>query len=69
MGDEFSFSVQSLMNRLVFRCAYASCEVWMNPHQGVVFWFSFGNFIFSLDTNARAFPVMMYRLLCANSRQ
>jgi hypothetical protein len=52
---EFSFSVQSLMNRLVFRCL---CFVGGlgEPTSGG-FWFSLGTYIFSLDTNARAFPM------------
>lgn len=66
----FSFSVQSLMISSRLLVLMLRDEVLGEPTSGGDFWFSFGNFIFSLDTNARAFPVfMMYRLLCANSRQ
>jgi hypothetical protein len=54
----FSFSVQSLMNRLVFWCAYASCEVLDEAHiRGWFLGFLLGTLSSALDTNARAFPV------------
>jgi len=45
------------MNRLVFWCAYASCEDLDEPTSGVVSCFLLGTLSSALDTNARAFPV------------
>jgi hypothetical protein len=71
MVMSFSFSVQSLMNSsrlsvvLMLRVRF-----WMSPHQRGGFWFSFGNFIFSFRHQRSCLSrFMMYRLLCANSRQ
>ena len=58
-GDEV-FLFGTVVDEFVssFGCAYASCEVWMNPHQGVGFsGFLLGTLSSALDTNARAFPV------------
>ena len=57
-GDEFSFSVQSLMISSRLLVLMLRDEVLDEPTSGGDFWFSFGNLIFSLDTNARAFSVL-----------
>lgn len=54
----FSFSVQSLMISSRLLVLMLRDEVLDEPTSGGDFWFSFGNLIFSLDTNARAFSVL-----------
>ena len=55
---EFSFSVQSLMISSRLLVLMLRDEVLDEPTSWGWFLVFFGNFIFSLDTNARAFPVL-----------